>query len=68
MKFTVAQGDQTLTIVVPMAAMVRLAEQAGPDALADTGGSATAPAAIAVVAAATGLMLIPALRRRRHQA
>lgn len=66
-KFTVAQGDQTLTFVVPMTRMLAIAAEAGTvePALADTGSSSTAPIAAAVVLAATGLMVLPAIRRRR---
>ena len=64
-KFKVAQGDSTLTFVVPMTRMKALAAQAGEPTLADTGSSRTVTVTAAVVFLAAGLMLLPAIRRRR---
>jgi len=64
-KLTVAQGDSTLTFVVPLSRMKAVAAQAGQPALADTGASRTFTVTAAVVLAAVGLMLLPAVRRRR---
>gem|GEM_PF-3161125 len=66
-KFTVAQGDQTLTFTVPMTRMLAIASEAATvePALADTGESNRAPLAVATVLAATALMVLPAIRRRR---
>ena len=65
MKLTVAQGDSTLTFIVPMTRMKALAAQAGEPTLADTGSSRTLTVTAAVVLLAAGLMLLPAVRRRR---
>jgi hypothetical protein len=66
-KFTVAQGDQTLTFTVPMTRMLAIASEAATvePALADTGESNRAPLSVATVLAATALMVLPAIRRRR---
>lgn len=64
-KFKVAQGDSTLTFVVPMTRMKALAAQAGEPTLADTGSSRTLTVTAAVVLLAAGLMLLPAVRRGR---
>ncbi len=65
MTLTVAQGDQTLTFTVPMSRMRAIAAQGGKQGLAQTGGNEAVPIAAAVLLMATGLMLIPAVRRRR---
>ncbi len=67
MTFKVAQGGETLEFVVPMTRMLAVAAEAGTvePALADTGETHRAPLAMAAVLAASALMVLPAIRRRR---